>query len=72
MKTQVIDFLLKNGFEQLTKNGYANPCCTVVILQDGCVIEQLNEEITISDDLNIYWLVGYLTYHNLIPKNYKK
>ena len=64
------DFLLKNGFE-CKNNRYANDRCCVVITYNYSVMDN-NFNSTYSDNLNIYWLIGYLTYYNLMDKDYKK
>lgn len=66
----VKDFLKKNGFEEID-DLYANDKCAVVVhskyyqvvfFEDGgCMC---------SEDLNIYWLIGVLTYYGLLNKNY--
>lgn len=64
-------FLLKNGFALIEgKNHYANDMCGVVINESNIEVANNEGYVMYSQDLNIYWLVGYLTYSNFIPKNY--
>lgn len=72
MKTQTIDFLLKNGFEKFDSNTYFNNDCKIIINKNYYSIEDINDHKMHSETLNFYWLVGYLTYCNFIPKNYIK
>lgn len=67
------EFLLKNGFTVLEKDrSYANEFCNVVI-EDDCYAVANNEGNTMySVDLNIYWLIGILTYYGYLNKNYKQ
>lgn len=70
----IMNFLTINGFEQLERNKFKNNKCTVTILKSCYSVTFMNEfgEGTIcSDDLNIYWLIGVLTYYNMIDRNYK-
>lgn len=68
-------FLLKNGFTEVEKNidVYTNGKCKVNIFYDCIEItSKENGERVYSDDHNIYWLIGYLTYYNLMDKNYNQ
>lgn len=82
---QVESFLLKNGFEEINQNIYKNDLCSIEITSD--LDENLNKyqcyKITYidknnyscdmwSNDLNIYWLIGMLTYYGLMDKNYNQ
>jgi hypothetical protein len=71
-KQTAVQFLLKNGFEEQEKNSYANEDCNVVINEDCFSVANNYGNVTYSDNHNIYWLVGYLTWMNYIPLNYKK
>jgi len=70
-------FLDRNGLKlddkpTLTYKMYKNDKCEVILWKDHYEIYNVEEEGTVySSDLNIYWLIGYLTYYNLIDKNYK-
>lgn len=74
----VKEFLEKNGFEYYEINDYFhNDNCVVKIGETSYTIISyevcFNEEYTMySQDLNIYWLIGVLTYYNLIDKNYNQ
>lgn len=65
MNKAVIDFLEKNGFKCIEKDSYTNSKCTVSCHDDGYIIENENGAMY-SSDLNIYWLIGFLTYYNFI------
>ena len=64
-------FLLKNGFARIEDefNGYTNYECKVYVDHDYFTIDFI-EGIVYSDNLNIYWLIGFLTYNGLMDKNY--
>jgi len=68
----VKDFLLKNGFK-FTGNAYINNKCSIVIIHNYSVSIMDNDyNVTYSEDLSIYWLIGFLTYYNFIDRNYEK
>lgn len=68
----VIAFLEKNGFECTVKNIYVNDRCTVVFQGYGGYAVSDNQGNTMySHDINIYWLIGVLTYYGYMDKNYK-
>lgn len=74
---QIKEFLLKNGFKQFSEDVYTNNKCALSYLENTKtykIIFQLSindSEVEIySSDLNIYWLVGVLTWYGLIDKNY--
>ena len=72
----VIQFLLKNGFTRIGEGIYMNLKCIVKIHADNYEVEfkmKDSEEMgtMYSPDINIYWLIGMLTYQNLIPRDYK-
>ena len=66
-------FLLSNGFELMEENSYANSVCNVVINKEEGIYEVANNEgfVMYSNNMSIYWLIGYLTFSNFIPQNYK-
>lgn len=66
----VIDFLEVNGF---TKYGmrFEGDLCTVII-DEECYIVKYDQVEMYSRDHNIYWLVGYLTWNDLIKRDYEK
>lgn len=74
------DFLEKNGFIEsiIIPNRYNKGKNFVEIrnrtFENGeyRVYIQENGSSMYSKDLNIYWLIGVLTYYGLIDKNYKK
>lgn len=71
----VVDFLLNNGFERIHDTKYSikhrKKICKVIINTDHYEIISDGGHMY-SKDLNIYWLVGLLTWYEYIPKNYKK
>lgn len=76
---QIKEFLLKNGFkiEDVLETRFKNDNCLIEFLLDN---KSSSYSITgkfldftgtmFSTDLNIYWLVGVLTWYKLIDKNY--
>lgn len=69
---QIIKFLELNGLEY--KNGsWENDKCIVTIQDDHyhLTFKDSLEWNMFSNDLNIYWLVGVLTWYDLIDKNFK-
>ena len=64
------EFLMKNGFTEC-ENRYTNGKCSIVITHNYSVMDE-DFSVTFSDDLNIYWLVGVLTWYGYIKKDYKK
>lgn len=68
------DFLEKNGFTS-DNEGYFfySKTCRVTINSDYYSVLFYEDFKTIhSVNLNIYWLIGVLTYHRLIDKNYNQ
>jgi hypothetical protein len=73
MQTNYIyNFLTKNGFHLVENNIYKNRKCKIIIHSDCYEVKLKFKYSAHSDNLNIYWLIGYLTYYNLIDKDYKK
>jgi hypothetical protein len=67
------DFLEKNGFNyDEVHNYYYNDKCKVSNRWESYVVAINNSGLMYSQDLNIYWLIGVLTYYGLIDKNYKQ
>ena len=65
--------LKKNGFKKIAKRTYSNKKCTVVINKKESYYAVTDEEGTVfSPTLEIYWLIGYLTWNDLIDKDYEK
>lgn len=66
------DFLLSNGFIKTAENKFKTRDCEVIIHADIYQVKFLNEQTgsMYSNDKNIYWLIGLLTYNELIDKNY--
>jgi coproporphyrinogen III oxidase-like Fe-S oxidoreductase len=69
---ETIKFLEKNGFERIGVANFANNRCNVVISQDGYAVSNNDGNTMYSNDHNIYWLIGVLTYYEYMDKNYKK
>ena len=79
---ELIEFLKINAFThtQDTKHNITNKHCHITILEDAdefrglyryyCVESELGQ--TYSSNLEIYWLIGYLTYYGYMDKDYKK
>jgi len=68
MKT--ISFLKKNGFERIERNSYANKLCNVVISEKGFEVADNDGYCAYSNTLDLYWLIGYLTYNKFLEKQY--
>jgi hypothetical protein len=69
------DFLTKNGFKKSGERGFVNPYCLVLVEPDCYLVEsEWNGQMGhwFSTDLLIYSLIGYLTYNDLMQKNYNK
>ncbi len=68
----VINFLVKNGFTKKKKNEYKNKYCKVIINEKHGIYELVdnNDGVMFSHNLNIYWLIGVLTYRGFMSKNY--
>lgn len=65
-------FLKRNGFKKMEQNHYANDICGVVFEEDSITVADNEGNQTFAFACNFYWLVGFLTYHNYLPQNYKK
>lgn len=69
----VKEFLLKNGFNQEDEpNHYVNEVCSVLIEDDHYAVANANGDAMYSNGLNIYWLIGVLTYYGYMWKHYKQ
>ncbi len=64
-------FLKRNGFKRMEKNSYANDHCNVVISEIGYEVANNQGDTMYSENLQIYWLIGVLTYYGYMDKNYK-
>lgn len=69
---EVIRFLKNNGFKKIEPKSYVNDKCNVIIDINGYWVANNNGDTMYSDNFNIYWLIGVLTYYNYIDKNYKQ
>jgi hypothetical protein len=67
-----IEFLKRNGFRQkgVLENVLTNDKCEVRIYDAQYEIED-ERGVLYSDNLNIYWLIGALTYRGFMNKEYK-
>jgi len=64
-------FLEANGFYKRGDNMFENAHCHVTILNDCYEITDYEDDgIMYSRDLNIYWLIGMLTYYGYMKKEY--
>ena len=50
----------------------ANDRCNVVFETDHYAVANNQGDVMYSEDMNIYWLIGMLTYHGYMDKNYKQ
>lgn len=69
------EFLLKNGFTQTDRIRFINDKCIVIVDEETNCYEikfEVNDDqfTCFSQSLNMYWLIGFLTYNNLMDKNY--
>ena len=69
---KTIAFLKKNGFKKMEQNSYANEFCNIVLEKNHYVVTNNSWGTMYSNDLNIYWLIGVLTYYDFMNKDYKK
>lgn len=77
----VEDFLLKNGFVKLDEKPpetglhYKNDKCLIIYHWHGIIVKftySEESECIHSEDIEIFWLIGVLTWYDLIDKDYKK
>lgn len=75
----VSGFLLRNSFMELEGNTFSNALSTVVIHDDYYQVIFMNPDYNLGDNvemftesLNIFQLVGILTWFGLIDRNYSK
>jgi hypothetical protein len=64
-------FLLKNGFKKTDKKVFQNDLCEVTFEDDHYCIADNEGSTMYSPNLNIYWLIGALTYLGFMNKNYQ-
>lgn len=67
---KVFDFLEMNGFENIVGNIFFNGKCYVEIEEKYYKVSDKEDNAMYSNDHNIYWLIGVLTYYDYIGKNY--
>jgi len=65
-------FLRANGFSRSKKNIYINDKCSIVINRVCYTVIYNKREMMFSNNLNIYWLIGVLTYYGYMDKDYKQ
>ena len=68
-------FLLLNGFEKKEDNVYTSPECTITVFDSEYQIDFTDPQygpVTKYTSWSIPHLVGTLTWHDLIDKNYNK
>ena len=65
-------FLLKNGFKQVSHSvrEFKNDKCSIYIEGDDYISIEYDEDTYYVDSLNLYHLIGFLTYQGLMDKNY--
>ena len=76
----IINFLTLNGFTYTKddKHNFTNNKCHIIVHNNESQWNNNHYEVqtpegyTCSPDLQIYWLIGYLTYYGYIDKNYKQ
>jgi hypothetical protein len=75
------EFLLKNGFKNTQYRIFENDRCKVefdrknyykITFVNWFLNEPHEKYELYPDNLNIYWLIGVLTYYKLIDKDYKQ
>jgi hypothetical protein len=67
----VTKFLEENNFIQEKHNIWSNQFVDIVIEESGYeVIIKEDSSSMLSQNLNIYWLIGVLTYNGWMEKNY--
>lgn len=79
-KSPVVEFLRRNGFIEKvpTFDGptilYTKTCEVSINEKTYSIDYRLHGGLytAYSDNLNIYWLIGFLTYNNLMSRDYKK
>jgi hypothetical protein len=68
-------FLQLNKFEKGKlghENEYSNANGKIIIHEDHYEVIMLDTGSMYSNDLNIYWLIGVLTYYEIMPQFYLK
>lgn len=71
----VVSFLERNSFKNVGVNQYANELCLVTVLPEIYKINFTNFDGDFemyTDSWSIPHLVGTLTWHNLLDRNYSK
>lgn len=80
MIKDVEEFLISNGFEKTESKTFSNGKCKIIINatdepsdNDHYEIVDIKHDASMySDNLNIYWLIGVMTYYGFMDKNYKQ
>lgn len=68
-------FLERNGFKNVCLNKWASEKCMITILEDHYQIDFTNFDgdwTMYTDSFSIPRLVGVLTWHDLLDRNYSK
>jgi hypothetical protein len=75
--TQYVEpFLLANGFKKYKDDCFETEICSVAVCLGSngnsyySVTDKVENTVMHSTDINIYWLIGVLTYNGLMNKNY--
>lgn len=76
-KKEEIKLLKLNGFKKIKKDIYSNGKCNIKIntpyefnKYNYTIIDKQGNSM-ITENMNIYWLIGFLTYYRYIDRNYK-
>lgn len=70
MHKDVIKFLENNGFKKIEENSFANDKCGIVYEDMKYTVSDNEGNTMYSENRNIYWLIGILTYYGFMDKNY--
>lgn len=68
-------FLERNAFKNVDTNKFANDKCLITVLENSYQIDFTNYDgdwTLYTDSWSIPHLVGVLTWHNLLDRNYTK
>ena len=69
---EVEQFLLKNGFIEVDEQigVYESEKAIITFRERHYEVNLFDIGVMYSESLNIYWLVGLLTWYGIIPKDY--
>lgn len=75
VRITIFNFLGENHFRKIKgeKNKMQNNSCIITLTSDGYeVFDKKTASTVYSNNHNIYWLIGYLTYYGHMDKEYKQ